>query len=179
VQLARCFAADLLYLCESLVKENPASMDTSDTNVTHLLELAMPVMDFMLEILGSVAPVTSPQTAGRRMSGPDDDLQRYSMAAWGVVSFCCERIKAALQQGRVSRAALEEPLLRQGLLLKWLRGSRFLLLELGAQGLLDFSCCMLNNGGSRCMPGAAGVQPLGRQSSSHELAGKVRSAPLN
>jgi hypothetical protein len=161
-RLARVHAKGMLLLCKSLMRENPASMDASDADATHLLELAIPVTDFMFDVLGTEAPLSSPQTLGGGVPGVQvTDHLLYTMCAWGVVGFCCERLAGLVQKGALSNEALEGPLLRQGLLLKWLPGIKLLQLELAAQGLLDLACCTLDAGGSCGAPVAGGGAPAG------------------
>jgi hypothetical protein len=164
-------------MCESLVKENPGSMDASNTDQQPLLGLALYMLDFVFGMLQRVAPAKSPQTLGGSMPWPPDHLGMCSTRSWGVVSYCCKRLTGAVKEGRLSEAALEEPLLRQGRLLKWLGAMQMLDLERAARAVLDLACRVLKGGGSNAEPGADVDQLLRSQLSSQELARKVRTCP--
>jgi hypothetical protein len=146
------------------------------------LVLMVSVLDFALSLQQEVQPEASSEASepvlgvAEPVSGASEPVLGASEPALGavdavpsgVIAAGCGQLKCAAEEWPGAKEALEEPLLQQGMLLKWLTGIH--VLEPAASlCLLQLASLMLEAGGVR----AAGDSPASWHLPWEELAGQV------
>jgi hypothetical protein len=139
-ELAEGYARSMLFICGSLVKENPESPDAIDPPHNALLDLTVPLLDFTFAILLSTAPPGGATPEGRFVER-QEELDRCTASSYFAIDESCKRLAAAAELRGSSRAALQKLLLPEGTLLKWLPAVDLLEIEV-TESLLGLATCL-------------------------------------